>query len=91
MLLTLHEMTVIFQSEVSKLVYMSHTTTRDAERTTDTPSPLIVCARLSPLRKVLFCSLSAPPILPLVHYTKAPTTRDNFVGNSCDCFVGQQT
>ena len=34
MLLALHEMTVIFLSEVLKLVYMSHTTTRDAERTT---------------------------------------------------------
>ena len=35
-LLTLHEMTVIFLSEVSKLVYMSHTSTRDAERITGT-------------------------------------------------------
>ena len=66
-LLTLHVMTVIFLSEVLKLVYMSHTITRDAERTTGTPPPLIVCARLSPLRKVLFCSLSAPPMLPLVY------------------------
>ena len=47
MLLTFHEMTVIFLSEVLKLVYMSHTTTRDAERTTGTPFPMIVCARLS--------------------------------------------
>ena len=44
MLLTLHEMTVIFLSEVLKLVYMSDTTTRDAERTTGSPPPLIVCA-----------------------------------------------
>ena len=28
---------------------MSHTTTRDAERTTGTPPPLIVCARLKAL------------------------------------------
>ena len=32
------------------------------------PLPLIVCARLSPLRKVQFCSLSAPPMVPLVYY-----------------------
>ena len=44
MLLTLHEMNVIFLSEVLKLVYMSDTTTMDAERTTGTPPPLIVCA-----------------------------------------------
>ena len=42
-------------------------TTRDAERTTGTPPPLIICARLSPLRKVPFCSLSTPPMLPLVY------------------------
>ena len=42
-------MTVIFLSEVLKLVYMSDTPTRDAERTTGTPPPLIVCAWLKAL------------------------------------------
>ena len=60
-------------------------TTRDAERTTGTPPPLIVCARLSPLRKVLFCSLSAPPMLPLVYYTNSMSLGDKVACNKNPC------
>ena len=54
-------------------------------------------------RENVYVSLTLPASLPFnrefaprsatqsVEKSEAPTTRDNFVGNSCDCFVGQQT
>ena len=39
---------------------------------------------------VIHCICNTPDMM-WCTTTQAPTTRDNFVGNSCDYFVGQQT
>ena len=48
---------------------------------------LLVCGRHCQPARLPAC-LPAQLLLVCGH-PKAPTTRDNFVGNSCDCFVGQ--